>query len=157
MKRFFCFGSACLLLLPFVQTQKVGLVLSGGGAERHDPYRYHSRFGGKQYSYRLHYGYFYGSYHRFTLCYGVLSRWYGGFIAFRRLQTLVFRTGRTRIRILFQTEPADPGVFNIRFSFKDFTAYQTSDTSYKHGKSHSDESGVCGAICTGYGCMQRRF
>lgn len=33
MKRFFCFCSACLLLLPFVQAQKVGLVLSGGGAK----------------------------------------------------------------------------------------------------------------------------
>ena len=33
MKRFFLFLSACLLLLPFVQAQKVGLVLSGGGAK----------------------------------------------------------------------------------------------------------------------------
>ena len=33
MKRFFFFLSACLLLLPFVQAQKVGLVLSGGGAK----------------------------------------------------------------------------------------------------------------------------
>ena len=33
MKRFFVFLSACLLLLPFVQAQKVGLVLSGGGAK----------------------------------------------------------------------------------------------------------------------------
>ena len=33
MKRFFLFLSACLLLLPFVQVQKVGLVLSGGGAK----------------------------------------------------------------------------------------------------------------------------
>lgn len=33
MKRFFLFLSVCLLLLPFVQAQKVGLVLSGGGAK----------------------------------------------------------------------------------------------------------------------------
>ena len=33
MKRFFLFLSACLLLLPFMQAQKVGLVLSGGGAK----------------------------------------------------------------------------------------------------------------------------
>ena len=33
MKRFFLFLSACLLLLAFVQAQKVGLVLSGGGAK----------------------------------------------------------------------------------------------------------------------------
>ena len=33
MKRFFWFLSVCLLLLPFVQAQKVGLVLSGGGAK----------------------------------------------------------------------------------------------------------------------------
>ena len=33
MKRFFLFLSDCLLLLPFVQAQKVGLVLSGGGAK----------------------------------------------------------------------------------------------------------------------------
>ena len=33
MKRFSLFLSACLLLLPFVQAQKVGLVLSGGGAK----------------------------------------------------------------------------------------------------------------------------
>ena len=33
MKRFFLFLSACLLLLPFVQAQKEGLVLSGGGAK----------------------------------------------------------------------------------------------------------------------------
>lgn len=33
MKRFFLFLSACLLLLSFVQAQKVGLVLSGGGAK----------------------------------------------------------------------------------------------------------------------------
>ena len=33
MKRFFLFLSAYLLLLPFVQAQKVGLVLSGGGAK----------------------------------------------------------------------------------------------------------------------------
>ena len=33
MKRFFLFLSACLLLLPFVQAQKVGLVLRGGGAK----------------------------------------------------------------------------------------------------------------------------
>ena len=33
MKRFFLFLSACFLLLPFVQAQKVGLVLSGGGAK----------------------------------------------------------------------------------------------------------------------------
>lgn len=33
MKRFFLFLSACLLLLPFAQAQKVGLVLSGGGAK----------------------------------------------------------------------------------------------------------------------------
>ena len=33
MKKIFLFLSACLLLLPFVQAQKVGLVLSGGGAK----------------------------------------------------------------------------------------------------------------------------
>ena len=33
MKRFFLFLSVCLLLLPFVQAPKVGLVLSGGGAK----------------------------------------------------------------------------------------------------------------------------
>ncbi len=33
MKRFLLFLSVCLLLLPFVQAQKVGLVLSGGGAK----------------------------------------------------------------------------------------------------------------------------
>ena len=33
MKIFFLFLSVCLLLLPFVQAQKVGLVLSGGGAK----------------------------------------------------------------------------------------------------------------------------
>ena len=33
MKRFFLLLSVCLLLLPFVQAQKVGLVLSGGGAK----------------------------------------------------------------------------------------------------------------------------
>ena len=33
MKRFFLFLLAYLLLLPFVQAQKVGLVLSGGGAK----------------------------------------------------------------------------------------------------------------------------
>ena len=33
MKRFFLFLSVWLLLLPFVQAQKVGLVLSGGGAK----------------------------------------------------------------------------------------------------------------------------
>lgn len=33
MKRFLLFLSVCLLLLPLAQAQKVGLVLSGGGAK----------------------------------------------------------------------------------------------------------------------------
>ena len=33
MKRFLLFLSLCLFFLPFTQAQKVGLVLSGGGAK----------------------------------------------------------------------------------------------------------------------------
>ena len=184
MKRFFLFLSACLLLLPFVQAQKVGLVLSGGGAkgmthigiiraleENNIPIDYITG---------TSMGAIIGS--LYAMGYSPddmeallrsedFKRWYSGQV-------------EPEYGYYFKQNRPTPEFFNIRFSFKDSLhikpqilptsmvnpiqihlngiyhacrKYQASDTSYKHGKSHSDESGLCGAICTGYGCMQRRF
>ena len=157
MKRFFLFLSVCLLLLPFVQAQKVGLVLSGGGAkgmthigiiraleENNIPIDYITG---------TSMGAIIGS--LYAMGYSPddmeallrsedFKRWYSGQV-------------EPEYGYYFKQNRPTPEFFNIRFSFKDSLHIQASDTSYKHGKSHPDESGLCGAIRTGYGCMQRRF
>ena len=111
MKRFFLFLSACLLLLPFVQAQKVGLVLSGGGAKGMT----HIGIIRALEENNIPIDYITG-----TSMGAIIGSLYAmGYspddMEALLLQTLVFRTGRTRIRVLFQTEPADPGVFQYPF------------------------------------------
>ena len=64
-----------LFVLTFqIQAQKVGLVLSGGGAKWPDPHRYHQGIRGKSHSYRLYSRNIYGSYCGFAICHGVFAR-----------------------------------------------------------------------------------
>ncbi len=153
MKRILLFLSFYLCLLSVVQAQKVGLVLSGGGAkgmthigiiraleENNIPIDYITG---------TSMGAIIGS--LYAMGYSPddmeallrspdFKRWYSGKV-------------EPKYEYYFKKNRPTPEFFNIRFAFRRFNASETTDTSYQYGQSHTDELGVCRTICTSYGIL----
>ena len=70
------------------------------------------------------------------------KRWYSGKV-------------EPKYEYYFKKNRPSPEFFNIRFAFRDSLHIKPPDTSHKHGQPHTDEPGICGIVCTCYGCMWR--